>query len=573
MSERRLPNKVPLRVRFRSPAEQAQWERENLPLSTSLSPSTLSHAPDLTHATEIQKRTQQTRELIRLGQLLRADLSLNEVLQQIAATIVRCTGFRMLAVNLIDEDRAHISKVAFAGLSEEDERILRSTHDSVDKISHLMRPEFLISQSYFISHEYASAFTGTAVMSKSSYDDKPGNWHPEDLFIVPLFSPREQKMLGFLSLDDPEDGKLPTEESIQVTELFANQAAIAIDNARLFQEREAERIALEESIAQLRSDLEPIQRGDLSKRLHLTHQKLQPIGEALNVMLGEISGILKDVQLVTQAVEEHSRNVQRSSEFLVRDTSQQERQVNQISKVISDLAEMMHQISEQAAHMSRTAVDAVEVTNNAQETIARAVEGMGKVREATMQSARTMKSLGERGQAIGETAMEVSDLGTRLHHLALNAAIEATRAGEYGKGFATIAQEIRTLAVSSSEIARNIITYIRTIQNETNAASHSVEQNTQQVVMQSELVTQTGVALEVIGEVTDQLSKLIEDVCSTAGNQTQGSQLVVSSVEEILYMTADITQHMREMRQSMIHMVDLANSLRQRILVFRIADH
>ncbi len=90
--------------------------------------------------------------------------------------------------------------------------------------------------------------------------------------------------------------------------------------------------------------------------------------------------------------------------FLVRDTSQQERQVNQISKVIGDLAEMMHQISEQAAHMSRAAVDAVDVTNNAQDTVARAYEGMSKVREATMQSARTMKSLGERGQAISETA-------------------------------------------------------------------------------------------------------------------------------------------------------------------------
>jgi methyl-accepting chemotaxis protein len=573
MSERRVSSKVPLRIRFRSPAEQMRWERENLvaPVSTTPPPA-LSQTADLTNATEIQKRIQQTKELIRLGQLLRADFGLNEVLQQIVIAIVRCTGFRMLAVNLIDEDRAHISKVAFAGLSQEDERILRTSHDPIEKISQLMRSEFRVSQSYFISHEHTDIFRGITVVNKAAPNYEAGGWHPEDMFIVPLFSPREQKMLGFLSLDDPEDGKVPTEESIQVTELFANQAAIAIDNALLFQEREAERIALEEGIAQLRSDLEPIQRGDLSKRIYLTHQKLQPIGEAINVTLDEISGIVKNVQLVTRAVEEHTRNVQRSSEFLVRDTSQQERQVNQISKVITDLAGMMRQISQQTAQMSKTAVDAVEVTNNAQETVARAFDGMSKVRETTMQSARTMKSLGERGQTISETALEVSDLGTRLHHLALNAAIEATRAGEYGKGFATIAQEIRTLAVNSSEIARNVVTYIRTIQNETNAASQSVEQNTQQVVMQSELVTQTGVALEVIGEVTDQLSGLIEDVCATAENQTQGSQLVVSSVDEILRMTADITQHMREMQESMVHMADLTNSLRQRLQVFHITE-
>lgn len=565
MSERILPNKVPLRIRFRSTAAQIQWEREALPQSAALT------YPDLTNVTGIQKRIEQTKELIRLGQLLRADLGLDEVIQQIVATTVRCIGFRKLAVNLIDEDAQRFLAVAFAGLSLDEEDFLREAENPIDKLTVYLRPEFRISQSYFISHTHNIDYQGTIVTMHTPH--KEDGWHPDDLFFVPLFSPREQKMLGFLSLDDPEDGNLPTEESIQVTELFANQAAIAIDNARLFQQQEADRLALEVGIAQLRTELEPIQRGDLSKRMQLTHQKLQPIGEAINVMLDEISSIVRSVQMVTQAVEEHTRSVQRSSEFLVRDTSQQERQVNQISKVIGDLAEMMHQISEQAAHMSRAAVDAVDVTNNAQDTVARAYAGMSKVREATMLSSRTMKSLGERGQVISETALEVSDLGTRLHHLALNAAIEATRAGEYGKGFSTIAQEIRSLAVGSSEIARNIGTYIRTIQSETNAASQTVEQNTQQVVMQSELVTQTGVALEVIGEVTDQLSRLIEDVRSTAENQAQSSQLVVGSVDEILRMTADITQHMREMQQSMVQMADLTNSLRQRISVFHISEH
>ncbi len=565
MSEQRLSNKVPLRVRFRSTTEQIQWERENLPSSNGVASS------NHTNTTEIQKRREQTKELIRLGQLLRADLGLDEVLQQIVATTVRCIGFRKLVVNLIDEDAQHISSVAFAGLLPDEENFLREAHDPIEKLTVYIQPEFRISQSYFISHTHDIEHQGASVQDVNAHYEE-GGWHPDDTFFVPLFSPREQKMLGFLSLDDPEDGKIPTEDSIQITELFANQAAIAIDNARLFQQQEADRLALEVGIIQLRTELEPIQRGDLSKRIRLSHQKLQPIGEAINVMLDEISGILRSVQMVMQAVEEHTRNVQHSSEFLVRDTSQQERQVNQISKVIGDLAEMMRQISEQAAHMSRAAVDAVDVTNNAQDTVGRAYAGMSKVREATMQSARTMKSLGERGQVISETALEVSDLGTRLHHLALNAAIEATRAGEYGKGFATIAQEIRSLAVGSSEIARNIGTYIRTIQSETNAASQSVEQNTQQVVMQSELVTQTGVALEVIGEVTDQLSRVIEDVCSTAENQLQGSPLVVSSVDEILRMTADITQHMREMQQSMVHMADLTNSLGQRISVFRISE-
>ncbi len=569
MTERKLQNKyVPLRLRFRSPVEQVQWERENLATVRPTSPL----MPDLSHATEMQKRAQQIKELIRLGNLLVAEMGLNEVLQQIVASIVRCTGFRMLAVNLIDEANNYIATVACTGLTEEEEQILRTARDPVDNLTMLMRPEFRISQSYFISHEYLDTLPGTSIVRETTEDPGEGRWHPEDALIVPLFSPREQKLLGMLSLDDPEDGRVPTVESIEVAELFANQAAIAIDNARLFQEREAERVALEEGIAQLRQELEPIQRGDLRQQVHPTHQKLQPTSDAINLMVTEISSIVGSMQMVTQAVDEHAHNVQRSSEFLVRDTSQQERQVNQISKVITDVADMMQQVSERAAHLSRAGVEALDVSGSAQDAVDRALEGMSKLREATMQSARSMKSLSEREQGISEAMLEVSDLGVRLHHLALNTAIEATRAGESGKGFVPIAQEIRSLATGSTEAARNIGDYIRTMQNETSAVSHSFEQNTQHVIMQTELVTQTGVALEVINEVTEQLTRLIEWIRNTVEGQSQGPQLVVSSVTEILRMTADMTQHMREMQQSMAHLVELTDSLRQRIAVFRIGE-
>ncbi|HEV2656248.1 MAG TPA: hypothetical protein VGT82_14875 [Ktedonobacteraceae bacterium] len=203
MTERKLQTKyVPLRLRFRSPAEQVQWERENL--IAARSPTI--PLPDLSSASEMQKRAQQIKELIRLGNLLRADLGLNEVLQQIVASIVRCTGFRRLAVNLIDEANNYIATVACAGLTEEEEQMLRNAHDPIDKLTIFMRPEYRISQSYFISHEHTYDMPGTSVVKKITEDLSEGHWHPEDNFIVPLFSPREQKLLGMLSLDDPEDG-------------------------------------------------------------------------------------------------------------------------------------------------------------------------------------------------------------------------------------------------------------------------------------------------------------------------------------------------------------------------------
>jgi methyl-accepting chemotaxis protein len=581
MSEQRPRNAyVPLRVRFRSPRERAQWERM---LSQHSSPgnergqaqAATVNAPVSLGTLQDVQHTRQIKELIRLGNILRAELGLDEVLQQIVAAISTCTGFRRAVINLIQEDSEHLSSVAFTGVSAENQQILRDAQDPVEKMARFMRPEFRMSQSYFISHEHAGEFTDFVTVTQAAEDDyviDTGGWHPDDMFIVPLYSPRKKKLLGFLSLDDPEDGKIPTLESIEAVELFANQAAVAIDSAFIFQEREAERKALEEAIALLRADLEQVQRGDLRVRIRAEHEKIRPLGDAINTMIEEISSILGEVQVVTQAVDEHTRAVQHRSELLVRDASQQEREVGHISLTVEEIATTMNELSERASKLSQVAVEAMDVTLDGQNATMRAVEGMGKVRETTLLSAHVMKRLSESGQEINEAVIAITDLTTRMNLLALNAAIEATRAGEHGQGFAVVAQEIRTLAVNSANSARKIAADIRTIQEQTTAASHSVEQNTHEVVNQTELVTQMGVALDAIGVVTEQMLGLVQSICGAADRQTEGSQVVSGAIEQIAQMTREITQHMRHMQQSLAHMVELTNSLRSRLAFFRISE-
>ena len=197
---------------------------------------------------------------------------------------------------------------------------------------------------------------------------------------------------------------------------------------------------------------------------------------------------------------------------------------------------------------------------------------MSQVREATTLSARIMKRLGESGQEINETILAITDLTTRMNLVALNAAIEATRAGEQGHSFVVIAQEIRTLAVNSAEAAKKVASHIRSIQRETTAISQSVEHNTLEAVKQTELVTQTGVAFDAISVVTEQMAGLVQGICVAADNQAQGSRQVVSAVEQIARMTSEITLHMRHMQQSLSQLVELTNSLRARMAVFRVAE-
>jgi GAF domain-containing protein len=387
MSEQKQQNGVvPLRVRLRSTSEHPQLEREHtaVPARPSNGGYSMPHPHTLHLPTENvpQQHTRQIKELIRLGNMLRAELGLEEVLQDIVTSISACTGFRIASINLIDEESGYLVAVALTGSSPENERLILERRISVEQILRVMRPEYRMSHSYFVSHEHSDQFADIPRAVNKSIDDyQAGGWHPEDALIVPLFSPRKKKLLGFLALDDPVSGKIPTVENIEMVELFANQAALAIDNAHIFQEREAERIALEEAIVLLRQNLEPVQHGDLRVRVQSAHEKLQPIVEAINIMIEEISGILGSVQMVTQAVDEHAQDVQRNSDLLVRDTGQQERQVHSISQVIDDMANTMHQVSERAEEVSRVAVEAMDVTIEGQNKVVRESDGMREVIE------------------------------------------------------------------------------------------------------------------------------------------------------------------------------------------------
>ena len=604
-SEQRPQGKyIPLRLRFRSPTDQLQLERTSMPTTISEEQKTqiaeqsdridddskgngvahrtvpfVTTTPTSTSASSTDGFTAsrymlQVKELLRLSSLLRADLSLHDTLQHIAASTSTCTCFKGIIINLLVEQASHFDAVAFTETSEEEQQLIRNNPVTLDQLRRMMLPEFRMSQSYFIPHDYVIGDLTDVVriVANIPISDEPGHWHPEDMLIVPLFSACEHKMLGFLSLDDPEDSLVPSLESIEMVELFANQAAIAIDNAHIFQKQETERNELEQGIAEFREVLERMRRGDLETPAFTSHPNLQPLVDVMNLILGESRAILGRMRMVTEAVDEHARSMRRASDLLVRDTSQQERQVHQISTVIHDMATMMRQISERAADLSKMAVESMDVTMEGQGAVDRAVGGMSRVRETTMRSSRTLKRLSESGEEINETLLALSDLTTRMHLLALNAAIESARAGEHGQGFAVIAREIRTLASTSTDMAHKIGNYIHTVQHESIAVAQSVEQNMQQVITQTELVTETGVALAAISAVTDQMATLVQGIYDAATGQDEGSQVVVNTVTDILHMTGEITQHMREMQESLTHLVELTNALRSRMGTFRIAD-
>jgi methyl-accepting chemotaxis protein len=209
--------------------------------------------------------------------------------------------------------------------------------------------------------------------------------------------------------------------------------------------------------------------------------------------------------------------------------------------------------------------DAREVTQASQETVDRTVDGMGKVRDLTMRTGQSMKRLSETAQEMNDAMLRVTDMSARLHLIALNAAIEAARAGEQGQGFAVVAQELRSISMTCSEASRKIGDYIRTIQQETTFASEHVEQNIKQVVVQSELVSQTSLSLDATRTITEQVLHLVENANKTTDQQAQGTYHVSNAVNEMLKTSGGMKGLMQETNSSMSQLVELSNALRSRI--------
>ncbi|MEW6686495.1 MAG: ATP-binding protein [Candidatus Edwardsbacteria bacterium] len=188
----------------------------------------------------IAKKVEQLSTILSVGNFLKSDLEVKEILKAVCKAAQETSGFQVIAIGLVNENDGTFQLQGFAGVPEEEEKKLASQKTSFEKMRSLLQDKFLISHSYFVSHEYKlweeSKEKGMTYIppqpEKAGLNGYP--WHAEDALLIPLET-KEKKMIGLIEVDAPLDGKVPTEETVKTLEILANQAALALENARLFE--------------------------------------------------------------------------------------------------------------------------------------------------------------------------------------------------------------------------------------------------------------------------------------------------------------------------------------------------
>ncbi len=188
----------------------------------------------------LSRRVEQLATLFEISGALRMDLGLEDILERIVHAIPDVVGFNRALLSWVEGDPPYLKRVASAGIPLAVFKQLQRIRQPLAKFEAVMRPEYRISNSYFIPHYCQEDWEkDLAVYTPPEGEEKwpEGKWHPDDMLLVPLRSV-DGAILGLLSVDDPQDGLIPNRRTIETLELFANQASVAIENSRLFEERE-----------------------------------------------------------------------------------------------------------------------------------------------------------------------------------------------------------------------------------------------------------------------------------------------------------------------------------------------
>jgi methyl-accepting chemotaxis protein len=513
-----------------------------------------------------ERQMRQLREVARLGAVLRSEVGVEHVATELVTAVTGAFGFRVAALNLVRPGSEYMQVLAVSGLSDVDRQRLMKEPPSVDRMLSVMHDQFLVSHSYFISHHYRYLLEGAGgvtVFTPLSLEQQRAAdaWHPEDVLLVPFFGRHQQGLLGMLSLDVPEDGKIPTQETLEPIELLTDLAAAAFDAALLFEAHERERDTLVQSLADLRAQLEQARDGRLDARIRTTDQRVTELVEILNELLAGLRDVLAVVRESGVLMGQTAEDMHSAAIHLASGAQQQGDRILDVSRTVQGMSQSVQRIAQTATQSGVVVREAIGISETGREAAERAAAGMTAVREMVLQSAKRIKRLGESMQEIGAIVEMVQDFANQTNLLALNATIEAARAGTHGRGFSVVANEIRSLANSSAEAVKQIHARIKGIQSDTAQVVVTIEHSTEQVVVQSELAARAGAALQDVDAVTQRIAASIQAMNETATQQAHTTTRVSTVMTELANITAQTWDSVERMRTSIERLGELTATI------------
>jgi len=339
------------------------------------------------------------------------------------------------------------------------------------------------------------------------------------------------------------------------------------------QEQEAKRVndANQAAILRLMNELQTVAEGDLTQQATVTEDITGAIADSVNYTVEELRTLVSQVQGTVGRVTDTTQQVENTSTELLAASTEQLREIRETGESVLQMAGRINQVSTQAqqtAEVARRSLAAAETGRNA---VQNTIGGMNTMRDQIQETSKRIKRLGESSQEIGEITELISDITEQTNVLALNAAIQAASAGEAGRGFSVVAEEVQRLAERSGDATRQIAALVKAIQTDTADAVGAMERSTQGVVESTRLSDAAGSALGDIDRVTRQLAELIEQISGNALEEARSANVVAANIQHIFAVTEQTGEGTRSTAQMVRELSRTAEELKQSVSRFKIA--
>ena len=321
--------------------------------------------------------------------------------------------------------------------------------------------------------------------------------------------------------------------------------------ADISQNKEAQNY-LTRSTDKLLEEMNKFSEGDLTVNV-VPEKEDDAIGKLFNGFNKSVQNIRTIVENVSEAVEATASagtEISSSAEEMAAGAQEQSSQTTEIASAVEEMTKTILETSQNSSRSAEAAKSAGAIAKEGGKVVNQTIEGMNRISEVVKKSAETVNALGKGSDQIGEIVQVINDIADQTNLLALNAAIEAARAGEQGRGFAVVADEVRKLAERTTKATKEIAVMIKQIQKDTSGAVDSMNKGTEEVEKGKALADKAGQSLKEIIVGVEQVVDMSMQVAAASEEQSSAAEQISKNIEAISNVTHESATGIQQIARS-----------------------